>query len=148
MNRTRRRARMLVAATLMGTFALAACTPEEVAVFTSLDHDQQQAVLNHLRNTRGDGGADKFHNVVSEAALAKLRHCESTGNYQAVSSSGTYRGAYQFNRSTWNGVAARHYPHLNGVDPAAASPTDQDRMARALWSERGRQPWPHCGRNL
>ncbi|MFN7150862.1 MAG: transglycosylase family protein, partial [Microthrixaceae bacterium] len=53
---------------------------------------------------------------------AALRRCESGGNYGAVSSSGTYRGAYQFSRSTWNSVASRSYPHLVGVDPAAAAP--------------------------
>lgn len=79
---------------------------------------------------------------------AALRRCESGGNYSAVSSSGTYRGAYQFSRSTWNSVAARSAPHLVGVDPAAASPADQDAMALALYRSSGSRPWPHCGRHL
>jgi ferric-dicitrate binding protein FerR (iron transport regulator) len=79
---------------------------------------------------------------------AALRRCESGGNYGAVSASGTYRGAYQFSRSTWNAVAARSYPHLVGVDPAAASPADQDAMALALYRSSGASPWPHCGRHL
>jgi len=77
-----------------------------------------------------------------------LRQCESTGNYSAVSSSGRYRGAYQFNRTTWDGVAGRHDPSLVGIDPAAASPADQDAMAFALYEDRGDQPWPVCGRHL
>jgi hypothetical protein len=77
-----------------------------------------------------------------------LRQCESNGNYAITNPSGKYRGAYQFDRTTWNSVAERYAPHLVGVDPAAASPADQDGMAYALWTERGAQPWPHCGRHL
>ena len=77
-----------------------------------------------------------------------LRQCESNGNYAITSSTGKYRGAYQFDRTTWNSVAGRHAPHLVGVDPAAAAPADQDAMALALYSERGASPWPHCGRHL
>ncbi len=69
---------------------------------------------------------------------AALRRCESGGNYGAVSSSGTYRGAYQFSRSTWNSVARGSYPHLVGVDPAAAAPADQDAMALALYRSSAR----------
>ncbi len=79
---------------------------------------------------------------------AALRRCESGGNYRAVSANGTYRGAYQFSRSTWNSVAARNLPHLVGVDPAAAAPADQDAMALALYRSSGSRPWPHCGRHL
>lgn len=77
-----------------------------------------------------------------------LRQCESNGNYAITNPSGKYRGAYQFDRSTWNSVAERYAPNLVGVDPAAASPADQDGMAFALYTERGASPWPHCGRHL
>ena len=79
---------------------------------------------------------------------AALRECESNGNYAITNPSGKYRGAYQFDRSTWNSVAERHAPRLVGVDPAAAAPADQDAMALALYNERGSRPWPHCGRHL
>ena len=79
---------------------------------------------------------------------AALRRCESGGDYGAVSANGSYRGAYQFSRSTWNSVASRSYPHLVGVDPAAAAPADQDAMALALYRSSGSSPWPHCGRHL
>lgn len=79
---------------------------------------------------------------------AALRECESGGDYSITNPSGKYRGAYQFDRSTWNSVAGRHAPALVGVDPAAASPADQDAMALALYTERGARPWPHCGRHL
>lgn len=130
-----RSVRALLAAALLGTIALtAACTPEEMA-----------AVQAHLDSVQA---SDRFRDAVSDDGLARLRGCESNGRYDVVSSSGSYRGAYQFSRGTWNGVAARNYPELQGVDPAAASPFDQDRMARALWAEQGRSPWPHCGKRV
>ena len=80
--------------------------------------------------------------------LAMIRECESRGDYEILNPSGKYRGGYQFGQPTWDGVAARHYPHLVGVDPATVTPGEQDAMARALFSERGSQPWPTCGRGL
>ena len=77
-----------------------------------------------------------------------LRQCESGGDYSITNPSGKYRGAYQFDRPTWNSVAGRHVPHLVGVDPAAASRADQDAMAFALYGERSHRPWPQCGRHL
>ena len=71
-------------------------------------------------------------------AWAEVRRCESGGNYRAVSSSGRYRGAYQFDVQTWRGVG--------GVgDPAAALPIEQDARARLLFNRRGARAWPHCG---
>lgn len=130
--RTTTRALLLVA--LIGAFTLAACTPE-----------QQLAVQQAIAQNQA---ADRFAGVVSDDGLARLRACESGVNYGAVSSTGSYRGAYQFSRGTWNNIARRHYPHLAGVDPAAAHPFDQDRMARALWATSGRGQWPHCGKRV
>jgi len=72
------------------------------------------------------------------ATLARIRRCESGGNYGAVSSSGRYRGAYQFDRSTWAGLGG-------SGDPAAASPAEQDYRALLLLRQRGTRPWPVCG---
>lgn len=82
------------------------------------------------------------------AQWAALRDCESHGDYQAVSSTGRYRGAYQFSQETWNMVASRLAGHLSGVDPAAAAPADQDMMAQGLYDLAGPGQWPHCGRHL
>ena len=82
------------------------------------------------------------------AAWAALRKCESGGNYQAVSGSGRYRGAYQFDQRTWDSVAATVLPDYIGVDPAAAPPSVQDTMAKTLYAQRGSRPWPHCGSHL
>jgi peptidoglycan hydrolase CwlO-like protein len=72
---------------------------------------------------------------------AYLRDCESGGNYRAVSADGHYRGAYQFDVGTWESMGGRG-------DPAAASPAEQDARAYALYQQRGRSPWPLCGRYL
>ena len=72
---------------------------------------------------------------------AALRQCESSGNYQAVSPSGLYRGAYQFDLGTWASVGG-------SGDPALASPAEQDHRAQVLWSQRGPSPWPICGQYL
>lgn len=64
----------------------------------------------------------------------RLRHCESTNNYSAVSASGKYRGAYQFDLRTWRSVGGTG-------DPAAASRFEQDYRAYRLYLARGWQPW-------
>ena len=115
----------LVAFALALIFIGTACTPEEIALY-----------LESTAPTR---------DVLSDEELLRLRMCESTDNYQAVNPSGKYRGAYQFDQPTWDGVAERHFPWLVGLDPIDVDPWWQDAMTRALWSERGRQPWPQCG---
>ena len=77
-----------------------------------------------------------------------LRRCESTHNYQAISPSGLYRGAYQFSQQTWDWVAGIHQPHLVGIDPINAEPAWQDIMAYTLFAMRGWDQWPVCGKNL
>jgi hypothetical protein len=74
------------------------------------------------------------------ATLARIRACESGGNYSIVSASGRYRGAYQFDYSTWAAMGGTG-------DPAAASPAEQDYRALLLLRQRGTRPWPHCGRS-
>jgi hypothetical protein len=69
--------------------------------------------------------------------LACIRECESHGNYGSVSSSGTYRGAYQFSQTTWESVGGTG-------DPAAAPPAEQDARAATLYSQRGSAPWANC----
>jgi hypothetical protein len=72
----------------------------------------------------------------------RAHESDNSGGYQAISAGGTYRGAYQFDRSTWNSAAMlAGRPDLVGVDPAAAAPADQDLLALALYHARGTQPW-------
>ncbi len=77
-----------------------------------------------------------------------MRQCESGGNYATHTGNG-YSGAYQFDQTTWDGAVARMgRADLVGTRPASASPGDQDAAAVQLYSERGAQPWPVCGRYL
>jgi resuscitation-promoting factor RpfB len=113
----------------------AACTPAEITAYLAVTEPART-----VAETRG----------LDAGGLARLRWCESRGDYQAVSRTGTYRGAYQFSRATWNVVAARHYPWLVGVDPIAAEWWWQDAMAQALWQMPGggRSHWPVCGNRV
>jgi peptidoglycan hydrolase-like protein with peptidoglycan-binding domain len=70
--------------------------------------------------------------------LAKIAQCESGGDPTAVSSTGQYRGKYQFSRATWRDLGG-------SGDPAAAPESVQDAMAAKLLAQRGTSPWPVCG---
>ncbi|SEO79488.1 resuscitation-promoting factor [Trujillonella endophytica] len=72
---------------------------------------------------------------------AALAACESGGRPNAVSSTGTYRGMYQFSRSTWAAVGG-------SGDPAAASAEEQTMRAQMLYDRSGAGQWPHCGSRL
>jgi hypothetical protein len=89
--------------------------------------------VRHLRRT---GGAP---NVPIPPQLKAIAHCESKGNPRAVSSTGKYRGLFQFDYRTWATVGGKG-------DPAAAHPLEQYRRAAMLYRRAGSSPWPVCGR--
>lgn len=70
----------------------------------------------------------------------ELRHCESTEQYD-IDTGNSFYGAYQFTQETWGTVGGQG-------NPAHAPAEEQDARARLLFSQRGRQPWPICGRFL
>lgn len=66
----------------------------------------------------------------------------SAGVYTAVSPGGTYRGAYQFDASTWRGAVTRAgYPEYADTPADQVPGNVQDAAAAQLYSERGNQPW-------
>jgi hypothetical protein len=90
------------------------------------------------------GATDPAADLSNDPFLVCTRAHESNGagGYRAVSAGGTYRGAYQFDRSTWNSSARlAGRADLVGVDPATAAPADQDLLAISLYHVRGAQPW-------
>lgn len=100
----------------------------------------QSVVLEQSKEQVEVVGAKPSFSGDFAAALAKLRSCESGGNY-ANKKNPSYRGAYQFGYTTWGNKYGIY-------DPADASPAQQDQAARELYVRRGWQPWPHCGSTL
>ena len=78
--------------------------------------------------------------AASSSDFARLRGCESGGNY-AINTGNGYYGAYQFSAGTWRGLGYQGLPHQ-------ASPATQDAAAARLQSAQGWQPWPGCARAL
>jgi peptidoglycan hydrolase-like protein with peptidoglycan-binding domain len=76
--------------------------------------------------------------TASSTTLSRIAQCESGGNPAAISSSGRYRGKYQFSRATWRAMGGTG-------DPARAPEAEQDRRAAALLAQAGTAPWPNCG---
>lgn len=70
------------------------------------------------------------------SALARLRTCEAGGNY-ANTHNPTYRGAYQYDYSTWANYGGFY-------DPASAPAAIQDQKAWLTYQARGWKPWPAC----
>jgi hypothetical protein len=69
--------------------------------------------------------------------LARVRACESGGNYAINTGNGFY-GAYQFTLPSWYSVGGRGMPHW-------APPIEQDYRAVLLLHSQGRGAWPVCG---
>ena len=114
----------------------AAAAPLSAAASSSSDSSTRSAPVSSP--APAPSGARGNPTAAESAALARIRQCESRGNYSIVSASGRYRGAYQFDTRTWAAVGG-------SGDPAAASPAEQDYRALLLYRERGRRPWPNCG---
>ncbi len=68
--------------------------------------------------------------------LAKIRDCESGGNYSDNTGNGYY-GAYQFSESTWLGLGFSGYPNTS-------PPSIQDQAAALLARRSGWGQWPTC----
>jgi Transglycosylase-like domain len=80
--------------------------------------------------------------------LSCVRNRESGGDYHVYNQGGSgAAGAYQFLPGTWSSIAASvGRSDLVGMDPAQASPGDQDAMAQALYAQQGSAPWGgSCG---
>ena len=127
---------------------------------TSIESDREQKMLQEYEQARfltavavvasAPPPAASSSQPVDEAAfLACVRKRESGGDYTIHELTGASQaaGAYQFLPSTWNSIAAATgRTDLVGIDPAKASPADQDTMAQALYSQQGAAPWGgSCG---
>jgi hypothetical protein len=82
--------------------------------------------------------------IANDPFLRCTRGYESidAGGYRAVGAGGRYRGAYQFDQVTWNGIA--HHAGREewvGVPPDDAPPGVQDFFALALYRWQGASHW-------
>ena len=107
------------------------------------DAQKREAFAQFLRSRSGSGGGGGSR---CAGDFSCFKECtldiESDGNYGAVSPGGTYRGAWQFDQTTWDSnSAASGRDDLVGLDPASAAPGDQDEIAHVLYQSRGNQPW-------
>jgi hypothetical protein len=110
-------------------------TPYKVRVETRELRQDIRRLRGKLERKLHGGAPD----VPIPPQLDAIAQCESHGNPRAISSSGTYRGKYQFSFTTWAAVGGKG-------DPAAASETEQDRRAAILYRKAGAGQWPVCGR--
>ncbi|MDX6286245.1 MAG: hypothetical protein QOG53_1730 [Frankiales bacterium] len=78
--------------------------------------------------------------AASNDDFARLRMCESGGNYKTNTGNGYY-GAYQFSSGTWHGLG------YSGL-PSNAAPGTQDAAAHKLQARSGWGQWPACSRKL
>ena len=99
------------------------------------------------KGAKADGDPDKYdriwENDVTGAEKRWAREtaeCESGGDPNAIGAGGTYRGAFQFMKSTW-----RTSPKSPGGDPIDYDYRTQAVVAVMLKREMGSSPWPNCG---
>jgi len=105
----------------------------QIAALAARLAEEEAARAAASRSGGGGGGGSRC----GGNALECIKQCESHGDYGAVSSNGQYRGAYQFQQSTWESVGGTG-------DPAAAPPEEQDARAQILYDQAGSAPWG-CG---
>ena len=118
--------------TVGATTVVSAPVARVVAVGTKPVVRQQSQTASGPRTSTGSAGG------LNWAALAQ---CESGGNPRATSSTGKYRGLYQFSIATWQGVGGQG-------DPIDSSSSEQTYRAMLLYNRSGAGQWPECGSRL
>ena len=135
---TRRAAAVLLAITISLLFA-SSCTPEEIALYHTMNPAEQGAVTAHLQAS----AAPPAHNPPA-GFLACVRRHESGGNYQAKNPTSTASGAYQFLDSTWRTMSARA-GHSGYGSARHAPPAVQDAVAIYTVNSGWRSAWNGTG---
>lgn len=70
-----------------------------------------------------------------------IAFCESTNNPHAISSTGKYRGLFQFSYDSWQYVGGTG-------DPARATVNEQYKRATLLQDKQGWSAWPVCSKRV
>ena len=126
---------------IIAGLSLAACSPEEVAIYNTLNPAEQSAVQQHVHATATAAAPE--HNPPG-GFLACVRRHESGGNYQAKNPSSTASGAYQFLDSTWRTMSARA-GHGGWGSARYAPPWVQDAVAQYTVDSGWRSAWNGTG---
>ena len=100
--------------------------------------EARRQVVEAVKAARRESGRQPAPEVAVPPALEAIAACESGGDPTAVSSTGAYRGKYQFSTATWQAVGGTG-------DPAAAPEAEQDLRATTLFEQSGPGQWPACG---
>ncbi len=123
----------------------------QAEVARQVDAQREQARLEAIRQAELQKQAQVQAQAQKPAEVAvsssglppgteQLKMCESGNNY-ANKNNPKYRGAYQYDISTWGGFGGF-------IDPADAPPSVQDAKFLETYNRRGKSPWPSCGRFL
>lgn len=119
------------------TAVASSCTPEQVAIYNTLNPSEQAAVHDALNPP------EPQHSPPG-GFLACVRRHESGGNYQAENPISTASGAYQFLDSTWRTMSARA-GHSGWGHAADAPPWVQDAVAVYTVNSGWRSAWNGTG---
>jgi len=120
---------------------------EHAAYAAALEAWYVEAMESQRQSRLGSGGSSVGRgscngDVACFLECTRAHESDTSGGYEAVSGSGTYRGAYQFNQGTWDAaVAGAGYAEYAGL-PADQVPAGiQDAAAAHLYSQSGTRPW-------
>ena len=116
------------------------CTPEEIALYSTMNTAEQSAVTAHLQAQV----APEPEHTPPGGFLACVRRHESGGNYRAENPVSTASGAYQFLDSTWQTMSARA-GHRGWGHAASAPPAVQDAVAQYTVNSGWSSAWNGTG---
>jgi hypothetical protein len=130
---------LLAAAVLVATALLSSDLSADPAGATTLS--RRPAVHRTYRQYRFRASRSAVRVLADVGDVwARLRTCESGGQYSTNTGNGFY-GAYQFHPRTWRTLGFPGLPHQ-------APPEMQDEAARRLQARSGWGQWPVCSRRI
>ena len=130
-----------VAVILAAMSIASSCTPEEIALYATMNPAEQAAVKAHLQ---AQAEPVVQAHTPPGGFLACVRRHESGGNYQAKNPVSTASGAYQFLNSTWRTMSARA-GHGGYPTARSAPPHIQDAVAVYTVNSGWRSAWNGTG---
>ena len=103
--------------------------------------EDARVASERIAASRARATRDARRGAAGDGVWQRLAECESHNNPRAVSSSGKYRGAFQFSIPTWRSLGYSGDP----IDHPYAT---QLQAAKRLQARSGWGQWPSCARRL